>query len=73
MTQTLINIETKSKYVYMELRNDVASVSLYTERSDTPKDFPLVLILFMNIKLKLKTAFICLSRNTNQANKKFSL
>lgn len=73
MNQTLINIETKRKYVYMELRNDVASVSLHTKRSETPKDFPLLLILYMNIKLKIKTALICLFRNTNQSYKKFSL
>lgn len=73
MDQTVINLETKKEYLYMELKNDVTSVSLNIKKSKAQKDFPLLLILFMNIKLKIKATIIYLSRNTNQNLKKISL
>lgn len=73
MDQTVINLETKKEYLYMELKNDVTSVSLNIKKSKAQKDFPLLLILFMNIKLKIKATIIYLSSNTNQYLKKISL
>ena len=73
MHQTIINLETKKEHLYMELKNDVTSVSLNIKNNEAPNDFPLMLIIFMNIKLKIKATIIYLSRNTNQNLKNISL
>ena len=73
MHQTVINLKTKKEHLYMELKNDVASVSLNIKRRETQKDFPLLLIIFMNIKLKMQAALINLFGNTNLNLKKISL
>lgn len=73
MYQTIINLETKKEHLYMELKNNVTSISLNIKRSETQKKFPLMLIIFMNIKLKIKAALINLSRITNQNLNKISL
>ena len=66
MHHTIINLETKNEHLYMELKNDVTSVSLRLKRGEAQKDFPLMLILFMNIKLKIKATLIYLPRITYQ-------
>lgn len=73
MNQTVINLETKGEHIFMELKNDVTSVSVNIKRKETQKDFPLMLIIFMNIKLKIKAALIYLPRITNQKIRKISL
>ena len=57
----------------MELKNDVTSVSLRLKRGKTQNDFPLMVIVFMNIKLKIKAALINLSRITYLGIQKISL
>lgn len=73
MHQTYINIVTKNEYYFLELKNDVTSVSLNLKRRGSEKDFPLMLIIYMNIKLRIIAASIYLSRITNQTLKKISL
>lgn len=73
MYQTIINLETKKEHLYIELKNNVTSISLNIKRSETQKKFPLMLIIFMNIKLKIKATLINLSRITNQNLNKISL
>jgi len=73
MHQTYINIVTKNEYYFLELKNDVTSVSLNLKRRGFEKDFPLMLIIYMNIKLRIIAASIYLSRITNQTLKKISL
>ena len=57
----------------MELKNDVTSVSLKLKRRETQKDFPFMLIIFLNVKLKIKAALIYLTRITYQKIQKISL
>lgn len=45
MHQTIINLETKYEHLYMELKNDVTSVSLRLKGRETQNDFPLMLIV----------------------------
>ena len=73
MHQTVINLETKTEHIFMELKNDVTSVSLNIKRRETQKDFPVMIIIFMNIKLKIKATLIDLSRITYQKIQKISL
>jgi len=73
MHQTYINIVTKNEYYFLELKNDVTSVSLNLKRRGSEKDFPLMLIIYMNIKLRIIAASIYLFRITNQTLKKISL
>ena len=73
MHQTIINLETKNEHLYMELKNGVTSVSLMLKRDETQNGFPLMHIIFMNIKLKIKAALIKLSRITYLGIQKISL
>ena len=73
MNQTVINLETKGEHIFMELKNDITSVSVNIKRKETQNDFPLKHIIFMNIKLKIKAALINLSRITYLGIQKISL
>ena len=73
MNQTVINLETKGEHIFMELKNDITSVSLKIKRRETQKDLPFMLILFLNIKLKIKAILIYMTRITYQKFQKFSL
>ncbi len=71
MQQTFVHIETKSEHLYLKLRNDITSVSLKIKK--TSIKFPLMLIIIMNIKLKIKTNIIFISRIIYQNDQKVSL
>ncbi len=73
MNKTFVNLETKKEHLYIELRNDITSLSISIKKKKAEKDFPLVMILFMNIRLKIKSAIIYLSRITPKQTQKISL
>lgn len=73
MNQTFVNLETTREHLYIELRNDVTSVSLNLKKNESPIDFPLIHIIYMNIKLKIKVVLIYITKIASQKIQNISL
>ena len=73
MNQTFVNLETTREHLYIELRNDVTSVSLNLKKNESPIDFPLMQIIYMNIKLKIKVVLIYITKIASQKIQNISL